>query len=262
MPTCLIQQPSGLGDILLAIKIGCHYADIGYDVVWPVFPVYANLNDKIKTNEKITFYNLENSFPYKEIYLHFSQVEINQVYKISGGYDGDLLFVPLKRSFHSDWGKKLQKTSSHDASNMLAKFLMCGIEYNDWQDYFEIKRNFEKEQELFNLLNLKDNYHLVNKMFGTPPVWNEILNKEIKTPNNLKRVEMDYIPGYNIFDWIKVFEKASKIDTVSTSTFYFFEKLNLVSQPTIYSRNTSHRTDEENFDWLKTLARKNYNFIS
>ena len=262
MPICLIQQPSGLGDILLSIKIGCHYSDMGFNVIWPVFPVYANLDQKVKTKKNISFYDIQKDFPHKDLYLHLCNLEINEVCTITGGADDDVLFVPLKRSFNSPWGREMLKTNSHDASNMLAKFLMCGLVHDDWQDYFELKRDLKKEDELFSVLELGDNYHLVNKMFGTPPVWNEILNKEIKTPSNLKRVEMDYISGYNVFDWMKVFEEASKIDTVSTSSFYFFEKLSLKSQPTIYSRNTSHRTDEENFGWLRALARKDYNFIS
>ena len=63
MPICLIQQPSGLGDILLSIKIGCHYSDMGFNVIWPVFPVYANLDQKVKT-KKIYL-----STTYKKIFL-------------------------------------------------------------------------------------------------------------------------------------------------------------------------------------------------
>ena len=107
MKTCLIQQPSGLGDILLSIKIGCYYADMGYDVVWPVFPVYANLDQKLKTKKPISFYNLEENFPYKDIYTHISSAETSEVLKITGDHGTELLFVPLKRSFHSTWGREM-----------------------------------------------------------------------------------------------------------------------------------------------------------
>ena len=259
MKYCLIQQPSGLGDILLSIKIGCHFAEMGYNIVWPVFSVYNNIGDKIFTRQKINFYDISSEYPFKREYEDLCRAEISEVVEVRK----DILFVPLKRSFQSTEGRRLESQgASHDASNMIAKFLMCGITHHGWQEYFEILRNNKKERELINLLNIQSDYHVVNKLFGTPPVWNETLNKEIETPKGLQRVEMTYIDGYNVFDWLGVLEDASKIDAVSTSTFYFFEKMDLKCKPTIYSRNTTHRSDEENFNWLRQLAQKEYNFIS
>ena len=76
---------------------------------------------------------------------------------------------------------------------------------------------------------------------------------EKKTPSNKEE---------SVFDWLKVFENACRIDTVSTSTFYLFEKLELNCIPTIYSRNNSDRTYIENFSWIERLAKKQYLFIS
>ena len=96
MPICLIQQPSGLGDILLSIKIGCHYSDMGFNVIWPVFPVYANLDQKVKTKKNISFYDIQKDFPHKDLYLHLCNLEINEVCTITGVAADDVLFVPLK----------------------------------------------------------------------------------------------------------------------------------------------------------------------
>ena len=257
MKTCLIEQTCGLGDILLSLKIGCLYKDMGYRVIWPVEPVYSNLKDKILLNHDIEFPCVSDPFDYKDLYLRLARTEISDVTEVDGA-----LYVPIRRSFHSSWGKSMQRFDSHDASNMLAKFLMCNTTHDNWQDYFGLKRDYIREAELIKALKIDGPFHFINKLFGTPPRWKEELSKKIVTPSNLKRVEMNFIEGYNVFDWLGVLERASKIDSVSTSTFYFFEKLDLNCTPTIYSRNTSHRSYEENFGWLKALAKKNYNFVS
>ena len=49
---CIVEQSCGLGDILLSSKIGCHYADIGYEIIWPVEPIYKNLRCNISNHKK------------------------------------------------------------------------------------------------------------------------------------------------------------------------------------------------------------------
>ena len=73
-----------------------------------------------------------------------------------------------------------------------------------------------------------------------------------------------YFSGLNSYgsDWIGIFEKSKKIDTVTTSNFYIFEKIDLSCIPTIYSKNNNHRTFEENFGWKQKLASKEYEYIS
>ena len=233
------------------------YVSQGYEIIWPIFSVYKNIQDKIEISSGIKFYNLEENFPLKDLYKQLCRREINEVSEHSG-----VLYVPIKMSFHSSWGHSLQRFESHDASNMFAKFLMCGTTHDNWQDYFQLKRDKKREQSLIDYLSIKRDVHLVQKIFGTPPTWMETLNKTIKTPENLQRIEVSYIDGFDVFDWLGVYELASKIDVVSTSSFYFFEKLNLNCKPTIYSRNTTNRSYSENFDWLKKLAKKEYNYIS
>ena len=254
---CFIEQSCGLGDILLACKIGHHFAAQGHEVIWPVQPVYANLSSWVNT-EGFRFANIASNFKYKEQYQEIVSRQSSEVIETA-----DYIFAPLRRSFFSNTGQELSKSKSHDAANMHGKFTMCNLTHHGWQDYFEIIRNEENEQKLCEQLELSQTkYHIVNKNFGTPPKWKEELNKDIHTPFPEKRVEMFMSPEYSVFDWLKIFENASRIDTVSTSTFYLFEKIELNCIPTIYSRNNSDRSYAENFNWLEDLARKQYLFIS
>ena len=52
---CLINQPAGLGDILLCQKMAYYYIDKGYNILWPVNSRYNYLNEYIG-NEKINFF--------------------------------------------------------------------------------------------------------------------------------------------------------------------------------------------------------------
>ena len=52
---CIVEQSCGLGDIILSSKIGCQYADEGYEVIWPVEPIYKNLRTNITNHEKIKY---------------------------------------------------------------------------------------------------------------------------------------------------------------------------------------------------------------
>ena len=258
MKKCLINQPCGLGDVLLSSKIGQHFSSLGYEVVWPVEQIYKNLSNNITLENNISFPCVHDFYSLKMKYETLKRTEISEVTETNG-----VLYVPLRRGFYSSHGLKMRETFGSDEVNMFAKFGMCGLNYDNWQDYFNIVRNREKEKQLEVLLGVENkDVHLVNKEFGTPPMWREMLNRDIETPKNLTRLEMKIIPGYDIFDWIGIFEKAKKIDTVTTSNFYIFEKIDLSCIPTIYSKNNTHRTIEENFGWKKKLASKEYNYIS
>ena len=257
MKTCFIEQTCGLGDILLSIKIANHFADLGHRVVWPIEHVYQYLPEYIDA-PNIEFVDIGESFPERETYLNLVSQKIGEVAETE-----DYVYVPLKNSFFSVAAKKIMaETGYHDLANMHGKFAMCSLDSKDWQDAFTLKRNREREERLFKKLKLENGpYHLVNKSFGTPPRWNETLAKEIPTPYGTQRVMMHMDPEFTAFDWFKVLEKADRIDTVSTSTFYLFEKIDLECIPTIYSRNTPHRSYNENFGWLQTFARKPYLYI-
>ena len=183
MKTCLIEQSCGLGDILMSTKMGTHYASQGYRVVWPVEPIYRNLAKNITVHPGIEFPCVHDTYDLKMQYEKLKRTQISNVTEVD-----DLLYVPLRRGIFSDFGVEMRKTFGHDESNMLSKFGMCGIDYDDWQTYFTINRNKEKEQQLHDLLGISanDKIHLVNNRFGTPPTWEEHLQKNIETPSHLK----------------------------------------------------------------------------
>ena len=255
---CIVEQSCGLGDILLSSKIGCHYAEEGYDVVWPVEPIYKNLRMNITNHEKIKYPCVNDLYDYKMNYETLKRTSVSEVTH----YD-NIVYAPLRRAWHSSYGEQMKTKVGSDEVNMFAKFGMCGLDYSNWQSYFSINRDLDKEHRLMERLQIKesDSIHIVNREFGTPPRWREVIKREIETPSTMKRIEMKIVDGFDLFDWISIFEMAEKIDTVTTSNFYIFEKIKLNCIPTIYSKNNSHRSFEDNWNWMIKLASKEYKYI-
>ena len=256
MKICFIEQPSGLGDILLGSKIGNHFANLGHRVIWPVSPTYNYINHFIST-EGVEYVDMSSDYDNRADYERLVSMELKEVFE-----DSNFIHVPTRRSFFSSAGQSIDAMSSHDAANMHGKFAMCSLTHDDWQDYFVLKRDLDREELLYETINPPAYYHLVNKNFGTPPRWKEVLNHTIPVLPPYQRLDMVMDPRFTVFDWLKIIENAAKIDTVSTSTFYLFEKIDLKCIPTIYSRNNADRSYEENFGWLRDLARKDYLFIN
>ena len=251
---CLIWQSGGLGDILFTLKIGTYYAQQGHRVIWPVAPVYKDLNKNIEV-EGVEFYNVEDDFPCKESYSNFNMLRMKEVVETT-----DILYIPLNQAFHSAAAKKIYATEGHEASNMFGKYAICDLEYSDWADYFSLKRDFAKEERLYDLLEKPEHIHLINKVFGTPPQWNVSLNKEIATLPEHTQVNMRTIEDFCIFDWAGLIEKAEKIDTVATATAFLFEKIDLNCVPTIHSRNKGHDEAHRDFALMRKLYSKDYNY--
>ena len=257
---CLIQQSCGLGDILFTIKIGKHFSSQGYRVIWPVEPVYKEINQFIDVSDDIEFFDISEDFPYKKQYGNFETFGFTDIQEIS-----EITYVPLTKAFFSTAAQSKLPSFGHEAANMFGKYLMCALDHDGWQNSFSIKRYPEKEKKLSELLgvSLDDRIHLVNDKFGSPPNWTTTLGKAIQTPPGFKRVNMSMIPNFNITDWMGIVEKSRKIDTVATSIVFLFEKMNLLCVPTIHSRNKNPghaHPAEEDFRLMSKIYSKDYNY--
>ena len=134
---------------------------------------------------------------------------------------------------------------------MYSKYNLLGIDYHDWVTFFEFERNFKKEEELIDLLGIKNtDYNCVNRMFGSPPNSQNCQHMD----NYDNSVEMRYIEGFNIFDWIGVLLGANHIYTVETSLLYILNKLNL-ENVTVYSKH-----NPPNYFHVSELFPKNWTY--
>ena len=210
---CVINQPAGIGDIFFSMKIAKHMAEQRYEVIWPVIPNFLYLKDYI-IEKNINFISINDTYDWQEYF------ENPQERNILSTNDNTSIYIPLK---YAD-------IEFPNVTLMKSKYSLVDIQWEDWADYFNIKRNKERENHLYyDILRLKDNqkFNLINKYYGSPP--KSSIKKEVASNsyNSFDNVESVYIPGTNIFDWCKVIEESQAIFSVDTSLQYITEKLNL-----------------------------------
>ena len=118
---------------------------------------------------------------------------------------------------------------------MAGKYDHVGLDWSDWRDYVLFNRNKEKEDELYyKVLGLNDDstYVLVNRYWCTRPKI-EICDRISVNPDDYggaQVVETRHIPGYTLFDWCKVIEKAAGYNFIETAWNYLFESPELFSK--------------------------------
>lgn len=213
---CIIRQPAGLGDIIFTQKIAQTIIEknIASYIIWPIIKEYTYITSYM-VDKKITYINENEPFPFKDFYLSNPKQIID---------NKDFLYLPLQAA----------DSIIRDCPIMQAKYKLCNMDYHNWKDYFQFKRNKERESFLENYLYIKEPFTLVNNNFGSKDYAYLKNNRGISIKGNC--VYMEYLEFDNIFDWIGVLERAEKIHTVDTVWCYFMEKLGL-KNVTIYSRN-------------------------
>ncbi len=151
---------------------------------------------------------------------------------------GDMEVVPLR------WSDSLVKLPYNFC--MASKFLLFGYDWKDWKQNAMFQRDHKKESELIDFLGIRDSkFTLVNNNFWT-------IGRGKRTNIDLKDetvVNMDAIEGFSLFDWCGVMELASEIHSVSTSTLYIFELLDLKCPIHLYPR-TPNEPDFKNVEYI------------
>jgi hypothetical protein len=189
--TVTIHQNAGLGDIFFCQKIAETFIYNGYEVYWPVKSTINWVGEYLVNTNKVHYINEDNFTPLDNTY----DVVLDGAQNITGN-----LIMP-------------------------SKYQILDIDWSDWVDHFNFKRNINKENELYyNVLKLKDNekYTFINKYYATPPN-HQVYN--IQEDINEKTINLEMIEGFTIFDWCKVIENASKISIIDTSILFIIDKI-------------------------------------
>lgn len=228
---CLIRQPAGIGDIFFCQKIAKLYANNGYQVIWPVLNEFSSIKDYIK-HPNIFFVNENEDFPLKNLY----QGGGTDVIQIDGN-----IYLPIQ---HFDRHYPNQ-------SVMYSKYKKLNIDYSDWVNFFDFQRNITKEDELKKIMNVSGDYNFVNRQYGSPPHSQNCIHMT----DYENSIEMKYVEGYTIFDWIGIILGAKHIYTAETSLLYILKKLGLTNV-TVYSKH-----NPPNYFHVSELFPKEWNYI-
>jgi len=234
----LINQPAGIGDIFFCQKIAyALHETYNVDIIWPVISEFSWIKEYIKV-PFIYFVDWNDNFEGKDILINNN---LSHIFTLN-----NYLIIPLNKA---DWNYP-------GISVMDAKYKLVNLDFNDWSDYFNFKRNIDKENELYyNILGLKDNseYIFVNRQFASPPETQ--ICKYIDLNKFSYYIEMKYINNFTIFDWCKVIENAKEIHTVETSINYIIDKINPKGKLEMYSKHTP-----PNYNQIQHLFKSNWNY--
>ncbi len=197
----LIVQPGRLGDIIICLPIAEYYHKNGYTIYWPILSQYAN-----------TFVNIDyvNAIPIKNIGI---EKVVSNIYKSTKNYSKiiDLSFGFEHSALNQWWEEEYKKNISF----VKYKYQLAKVEeQNRWK--LSWNRNIEKENELFQQLDLNTPYFLVHTQ-----------THNFKLPLDIenKCVHFNQIGNFNIFDWYKVIVNATEIHCIDSSLANFIETL-------------------------------------
>jgi hypothetical protein len=239
MNKCLLIQPGAFGDLFICAPIAKHYADLGYEVIWP-------------TREK-----------FSGVMSHFSYVENTKLDERVLDPDwlrSDVIkCLEIAESIKPDLVLNLADRGPHPTAELpWEKFEQTKYRLSDLD--FEVKhslewnRDIEKETEIYNeFVGDEKEYvfaHLTNS--NSPKV-------EIPATLNQKVVEMQEVPDDNIVGWYKVIMNAKAVYCVESSIHCFIDGFikdlscpkYLLSRPTLNKGQTYTVSNHWRKDYLK-----------
>jgi len=226
MKIVIIKQPAGLGDIFFCQKIANSFLDKGHKVYWPIINNYLWVKDYLNSN--IIFCSIDDV-------PHQYEYNISPLAAITE-HDNTIVV-----SIHGT-------PPIEECGVMTAKYKLCNINYNDWDNFLQLKRNINKEKDLFfNVLNLTDNedYVFINKNIGGE---NHESTWSFPVPENIKIIELKKINNFTLVDWSLVLEKAKEFHIMESSISYLIEKLNTQEKNYLmYHRSSSNSPNFKEF---------------
>jgi len=226
----IVLQPHGLGDHIFCQSLVNQLADLEH-IVWPVLPHFI---DGLKRA-----YPEINWIPVGSLSSNVENCRIDTV--INGNR-----ILPIR------WADSITKVKYKDC--MRSKYDLYGLDWNTWKD-FTFKKDSNRAMKLFyEVLGLSDGekFRLINKRFTS----NESKSVKIPESSKIRNIEMITIPGFSLFDWYLVIEKATEIHTVGTSINYIIELLEIKSENVFLYKRLPDENHFQNYDYI--LKRHSY----
>ncbi len=214
----LIEQTCGIGDIFYIQKIAKLLIETGTvkKIIWPVKDVYNYVNDYMGT-DTIQYIPLSEFEDPTGLFDNGIRLDAVRVESFNTHDPTHWLYLPFT---HSD------KKFTGSVMKAKYKFANLGGEWDDWDKYFEFKRDLDKEYKLMDQqgIHSTDDYVVVSGVYGTPPA---TASRRVEYNGDKKVIKLEHVEGYSVFDWCKVFENAAEIHMIETCFLYILEKLTL-----------------------------------
>lgn len=225
--TIIINQFEGLGDIMFMITIARNYIEQGFKVLWPINPLFLDIQKHYPDIEFIDMNLLKLNY------------NVRYPYKVSNCW-----VMPFR---YTDY---LVGVKYKDC--MKSKYMYIVNDWETWKDKAEIKFDTKKAIFLFNVLGIKhgEKFTLINRKFRSDFSGEADIVMDLEERN----IEMTPIEGFTLMDWYLVIMAASSIHTVGTSIIYLLELLNLKKETPIHIY--LREPDESNYENYEYIMKK------
>ena len=201
MKVALINQPSGLGDIIWIQPILERLVRSGWSILYPVVPIYLDWVKKYLPRRGVTYILDSSDFRGRE-FMGQSTPQISE----------NFLYLPLVNSSRFFPG----------APVMASKYFLAKTPLDDYRCYIPRIRDFERESKLAQTLGVcaDDKIRLITRRFGTPP--SDLIREfQVKEEAGLVTIEIDHtkseLSEFSPFDWIGLISRSKEIHFVATS---------------------------------------------
>ena len=201
----IVIQPGPFGDIIECAPIAKYYSDLGHQIVWPVAAQYYDI---------LTYFDYVTPeiLPDGQIHDDWLQSDVLKIFKL---YDVDRFEKVLNLA---DRGPHPPVQRRELSASAKAKYRMADLPF-DLKYHLSWTRNPEKEEKLYDkVVGKLTNYVVchVESSTGHSAALPH-LNKEI--------VFVDVVEGFQIFDWLKVFENAEEIYCTESAVHCFVDNI-------------------------------------
>ena len=217
-------QTGAIGDIVIALPIACYYLNQGHEVYWPIdkrFVVFFS-----EAEPRVTFIPVDsdrgtNTLEYflQDPYAYLGKVGCDKMFTLYSYLTGINLGHP-----RLSWSLKFDEY----------KYAVAGVPFEEkWN--LKIVRNFDREQMLREMLNLKKDYVVIHEEGGV----GSNFKLEIKIPDDIadthQIIRIQPLTS-SPFDWITIFEGAKQVAMIDCLHANIIEQLRIPVQKTLYLR--------------------------
>jgi len=239
-----IIRPCKIGDIIISLPIGKYYFDKGYYVYWPIMAKYYQMFHEV-AGHYINFISIANLDFF--VVNSAKQELINR--KVS-----NILNLTFNVGTFNDVNSLSFAASNLSFDKFIYKLAEVPFEYK-WN--LEIKRNFDKENEVYNkIINQKPysvcHFEVDYNKYGwqkgkeTRDGYFNLCKNKIKNQfieiNNAQNVK-------NIFHWLKILENADQLFLVDSSILNLVEVLNINIEKYLLLRSSKKETPSVKNKW-------------